>query len=75
MTDALTFTPRSITVAPGTTVIWTNSSAVTHNVKGDGFFSRVVEPGDGYRHRFAEPGAYDYLCTFHPAMKATIVVR
>ena len=75
MTAALAFAPAAVTVAPGDEVTWTNPSQVTHNVKGEAFFSRVIEPGAVYRHRFAKAGSYRYLCTFHPGMEGTVTVR
>lgn len=75
MTDDLRFAPKAITVSAGDTVTWTNPSDVTHNVKGDGFFSRVVEAGGMYRHRFATAGSFAYVCTFHPGMAGTVTVR
>lgn len=75
MTESLRFAPASLTVAPGDEVTWTNPSQVTHNVKGTGFFSRVIEPGAVYRHRFTQEGSYRYLCTFHPGMEGTVTVR
>jgi plastocyanin len=71
----LSFAPRTTTVRAGQSVTWRNTSKVTHNVKGPGFFSRVIEPGATYRHWFAKPGRYAYVCTFHPGMRGTVVVR
>jgi plastocyanin len=41
------------------------------------FFSGEIKPDDEYRLRFAEPGTYQYLCTFHEdhVMRGTIVVQ
>jgi plastocyanin len=71
----LRFEPRDLTVKRGTTVTFRNVGKVTHNVKGKSFFSRVVEPGASYRHRFDEAGAFDYVCTFHPGMEGTLTVE
>jgi plastocyanin len=71
----LRFAPRTLTIRAGDTASWRNTSAVTHNVKGRIFFSRVIEPRQSYRRRFDEPGRYPYRCTFHPGMDGVIVVR
>ena len=41
------------------------------------FFSGEIKPDDEYRLRFAVPGTYQYLCTFHEdhVMRGTIVVQ
>lgn len=70
------FEKSEITVDAGTTVTWTNTGKTTHTIKGDGFFSKAVDPGETYEFEFSEPGSYDYLCTLHPDdMKGTIQVR
>lgn len=71
----LAFRPRALTVERGQTVTFRNVGKVTHNAKGDGFFSRVVEPGDSYRHTFTRTGSFPYVCTFHPGMNGTVTVK
>jgi plastocyanin len=70
----LAFTPATLTVPAGTTVTWVwRDGAIAHDVKGDGFRSKVQTEGT-FSHRFTQPGTYDYLCTLHPNMKGTIEV-
>jgi plastocyanin len=39
------------------------------------FSSPAFNKRGGYKRRFARPGVYHYLCTFHPAsMRGTITV-
>jgi plastocyanin len=71
----LAFKPRAPTIERGQTVTFRNRGKVTHNAKGKGFFSRVVEPGGSYRHTFKTAGTYRYLCTFHPGMEGRLTVR
>ena len=71
----LEFQPKRITVRRGQTVRFVNRGKVTHNAKGKDFFSRVVEPGGSYSHRFSSAGSFDYVCTFHPGMEGTITVK
>ena len=71
----LKFRPRSVTIERGETVTFVNRGKVTHNAKGKDFFSRVVQPGGSYRHRFDEAGTFEYVCTFHPGMDGTLRVR
>jgi plastocyanin len=69
------FAPATVRVHTGDAVEWRNSGRTDHTVKGPGFFSRDVPPGGRWKHRFATPGTFRYLCTLHPdAMKGTVVV-
>lgn len=69
------FSPRSLTVADGSTVVWTNESERDHTVTFDaGGGSGELVPGARYRHTFSEPGTFSYLCAFHPEMTATVTV-
>jgi plastocyanin len=70
----LAYTPEQLTIPAGATVTWVwRDGAVAHDVKGDGFRSKVMAEGT-FRHRFSQPGTYDYLCTLHPNMTGTIEV-
>jgi len=70
--EDLAFAPETLTVEAGDTVTWVwNDGAVEHDVVGDGFKSEVMSEGT-FRHRFDEAGTYDYVCTLHPNMTATI---
>jgi plastocyanin len=70
----LAYTPATLTVGAGATVTWIwQDGAIAHDVKGDGFKSKVMAAGT-FSHRFTQPGTYDYLCTLHPNMTGTIEV-
>jgi plastocyanin len=70
------FVPATLTVAVGSTVTWTNQDEEPHTVvANDGSFR---SPGMGsqatYSHTFATAGKFDYVCSIHPFMHATVVV-
>ena len=70
------FGPEETTIETGDTVTWENTGDTIHTVKGQGFFSDGMNPGDSYKHKFTEPGTYEYLCTLHPdQMLGTVVVK
>ena len=72
--EDLAYTPDTLTVPAGTTVTWVwRDGAIAHDVKGDGFKSKVMAEGT-FSHRFEQPGTHDYLCTLHPNMTGTIEV-
>jgi plastocyanin len=77
------FSPKSISVAKGTTVKWTNDEGVKHDVTKTGgpgpkFSSGTgnLSQGDTYEQKFDTPGTIKYVCTVHaPAMAGTITVK
>jgi len=71
------YSPAVVTVKVGTTVTWTNRDQDPHTVTAmsDGpFHSAPMNTGDTYRYTFTKAGRFDYLCTVHPFMTATVVV-
>lgn len=76
------FTPLNLNVEPGTTVTWTNQEDHAHDVTSgsnrepDGLFSSGdIAPGGIFEYTFDEPGTYDYFCSPHDNMSATIIVN
>lgn len=81
------FTPNRLSVAPGTTVTWSNDDAstpihtvtsgvITDDTPGSEFdtdFSFAT--GTTFEHTFDEEGEYPYFCLLHPAMAGTIIVE
>ncbi len=71
------FSPMLLTVKPGATVTWKNLDGEPHTVtSADGLFrSGALDTNETYSFRFNRPGTYKYVCTIHPRMTASIVVR
>ena len=70
----LTFTPAALTVKPGTTIVWRNQDRVQHHVTGGEFDSGRIPGGGQWAQVIGRPGLYQFLCTFHPTMRAEITV-
>ena len=68
------FSPSALTVPVGTTVTWQNKDSVAHTVTGKGFDSGNLDGGKSYTYTFAKPGTYNYVCSYHPSMTASVVV-
>jgi amicyanin len=70
------FTPASLTVKVGTSVVWTNHDAIAHTVNftADGINSTVLNQNDQFTHTFTTPGTYDYICSIHPFMHGSVTV-
>jgi len=71
------YAPKEITVAPGTTIIWTNHDGTPHTVTSTdkSFASKGLDTDDKFEHTFASEGDFSYSCTLHPFMTAVVHVR
>jgi amicyanin len=73
------YSPANLTIAVGDTVTWTNHDTAPHNVViSDGpvkFTSPTLETGDTYTYTFTVAGTYDYYCSIHPDMQASVTVE
>ena len=75
--DNFSFGPATLTVAAGTTVIWTNRDDIPHTVVSTegAFKSKPVDTDEKYSYTFAKPGTYAYFCSIHPKMTGKVVVQ
>jgi len=75
--QSFAFVPQDITVAPGTTVTWTNKDQTAHSVvsKEGKFASKGMDTDDRYTFTFTAEGDYAYFCSLHPHMIGTVHVR
>jgi amicyanin len=75
--ENFTFNPQKITVKAGTTVTWINADDIPHTVVATtkDFKSKVLDTNDKFSFTFTTPGSYEYFCSLHPHMKASIVVE
>ena len=67
------FEPEEVEVAAGETVEWNWEGNNPHNVSSDDFKSKIQTEGT-FRHKFEDPGTYDYICTVHPSMVGSVTV-
>ena len=75
--DNFTFVPARLTVKAGTTVTWRNEDDIPHTIASAArlFKSKALDTDDSFSFTFTEPGTYEYFCSLHPRMTATIVVE
>lgn len=76
--DNFNFSPSVITIAPGTTVRWTNRDDIPHTVVSDDkttFKSAVMDTDEQFAFTFTKPGTYSYFCSIHPKMTGKVVVQ
>jgi len=72
------FTPKTIVVAPGTTVRWTNKDSDIHTVFSDTnafMASNDLPTGKSVAHTFSKTGTFRYHCGQHAFMMGTVVVK
>lgn len=69
------FDPASVEVRKGDVVEWKNEDITPHTATSSGFDSGPIDPDKSWRHPFTESGSFSYTCTFHPDMKAVVVVK
>jgi plastocyanin len=71
------FAPRELTIAPGTTIVWTNRDETPHTVAANdkSFASKGLDTDDKYEHTFSSEGNFTYYCTLHPMMTGIVHVR
>jgi plastocyanin len=84
-----TFTPKTLTVAPGTMVTWTNNDSTPHNIIStvsisltsattSTFASSNLNQGQTFSFTFTKKGVYFYECSIHKAlasMHAEVIVK
>jgi hypothetical protein len=73
-----------LTVAPGTTVTWSNTGDASHTVCGGvptqsgdcvgDLTGNIIKPGKTLQVTFANAGTYDYFCSVHPWMTGQVIV-
>ena len=70
------FSPASVTVTAGSTVVWTNNDSIQHDItfNGGGIASGVLNHNDTFSHTFPTAGTYHYICSIHPFMHGTVIV-
>jgi plastocyanin len=70
--------PKSLTISRGTKVTWKWVGVLKHNVvvhTGPAAFNSRTQVRGTYSHTFTRRGTYHLVCTVHPKMKMTVVVR
>jgi plastocyanin len=79
--DIFPFKFRSVNIARGTILRWVNQDPSPHTVTSgtpeeptDIWDSGQIIPGEDFAYTFGEAGTYEFYCTIHLYMKATVTV-
>jgi plastocyanin len=75
--DATSYSPRTLTVHPGDTVVWVNQDLIAHTAtaKNGSFESGDIPPGKSWKYAVRSEGLFAYACDYHVTMKGTLRVR
>ncbi len=77
--DNFAFSPTPLTIARGTKVVWTNDDGDVHSVTSTDdpkpFKSPALDSGDSFAYTFDHAGTFHYICSVHPYMQGTVIVK
>ena len=80
----LAFSPETVNIKKGDTVIWKNLDSADHVVASNphpihtdlpGLSSPIIKTGGTYEFTFDKVGEFGYHCHLHPSMKGKIIVE
>jgi plastocyanin len=70
------FATKRLVVPQGAVIAWTNRDAVRHDATAVGLWTTgIIKPGETRTITASKPGTFNYKCSFHPDMRATLVVE
>jgi plastocyanin len=73
------FTPGTVRVKAGDTLVFKNDDSVTHHVysstKGQEFELDTTKPGQAVRRAFPARGRVEVRCGLHPGMRMVVTVE
>jgi plastocyanin len=72
------YAPADLTVAKGTTLIFSNEDSTPHtatSADAGGFDTGPIQKDQTKNVTLEQPGTYSYICSFHPFMHGTVTVQ
>ncbi len=69
------FRPGRVEVSTGQAVAWVWEDDTIHDVAFDDGPASPKQTSGTWQRTFDRPGSFDYICTLHPNMRGTVVVR
>jgi len=75
--EGTSFTPQSLTVRRGDTVVWKNKDPFPHTVtaRNRHFDSGILAEDQSWQYTANEPGKFPYFCTLHQIMTGVLTVE
>lgn len=73
--EGMKYHPATISVKPGDVVVWRNNDVVPHTVTAAGKFdSGQIAAGASWSWTATKGARIEYVCTYHPGMKAVVLM-
>ncbi len=71
------YSPEDLTIDAGTTITWTNEDSAVHDAtdRDRSWNTELLAKGEAGEITFDQPGTFEYFCSIHPWMEASITVR
>lgn len=71
------YAPAELTIARGDTVVWINRDVVPHTATDSAaaWDSDRIMVDERWTMVAGEPGRFDYICAYHPTMRARLIVE
>jgi len=71
------FTPATLDLVPGDTVVWINKDLVPHTATAASgtFDSGKIEAQNSWRYTIRASGRFSYACAYHPTMTGLVAVK
>jgi plastocyanin len=73
--EAVSFQPGVLTVKTGDSIVWRNQDPFPHTATSSAFDSQSIPAGQSWTYTAKARGEFQYVCTFHPTMKAILRVQ
>jgi plastocyanin len=75
--EGVQFVPATIDAKVGDKVVWVNKDPFPHTATSqtERFDSGNIQSGRSWTFTAKKKGTFAYICTLHPNMKATLVVK
>ena len=71
------FSPARVVVSRGTRIVWTNKDSDAHTIssKSARWASKALNTGRSYTQTVRRKGTIRYICSIHPFMHGTVIVK
>jgi plastocyanin len=75
--DGMQFVPRTVEAHVGDTIVWKNKDPFPHTATAvnRSFDSKDIAQNRSWKFKVRRTGAFPYLCTLHPTMTGSLVVK